>query len=111
MVFPDTSPTCVSGAECFGIDQPVGAASLAPHGHPYSVSEVSFFLRCDTKFFLVCSCCRMTARRFEPDVAVNCAEWHQAIRNSNNFMLVSKLHQKSIIVYYVTTGARRRSRK
>ena len=45
MVFTDTSSTCVFGGEGFGIDQPVRAASLAPHGHPYDVPEVSFSLR------------------------------------------------------------------
>ena len=31
-VFPDTSPTCVLGGECFGMDEPVRAASWAPIG-------------------------------------------------------------------------------
>ena len=43
MVFPETSPTCVLGGECFGIYQPVRAASLAPHGHSYNVPEVIIF--------------------------------------------------------------------
>ena len=45
MVFPDTSPTCVSGVECFGNDQPVRAASLVPDEDPYDVLEVSPFVR------------------------------------------------------------------
>ena len=68
MVFPDTSPTCVFGGRgFFRIDQPVRAASLAPHGHPYDVPEVSLFPRRDTKLSFVCSCCRMTI----PDVVVS----------------------------------------
>ena len=65
MVFRNTSPTCVLGGECFGIDQPVRAASSAPHGHPYHVPVVSPFLCGDTKFSLVCRCCTMTARLFD----------------------------------------------
>ena len=33
------------------MDQPVGAASLAPNGHPYDVPMVSYFLCQDTKLF------------------------------------------------------------
>ena len=45
MFFPDTSPTCVPGRECFEIDRPVRAASLAPHEHPYHIPELSPFFR------------------------------------------------------------------
>ena len=77
-----------------GIDQPVRAASLAPHGHPYDVPEVCPFFRWDTKFSLSAVVAEFSNR----DVAVNCRKWHQGIRNSNNFMLVIEFHQNSIRV-------------
>ena len=35
----------IKTSNCFGIDQPVRAAAMAPHGHPYGVPEVFPFLR------------------------------------------------------------------
>ena len=76
--------------DCFGIDQTVRTASLAPHLDPYNVPEVSEAFPCLQL---------LQGRRDDSisDVVVNCREWHQSMMNFNSFTLVIEFHHNSFI--------------